>query len=99
MAQTLSGVAYIGGVCAEEKVGVAEDEPYTFSGVHTLAHELGHLLGADHDSAMDSLNISGYPSAERCSWKDGFLMSYYDHYRNRYRLSNCSKEQIQFMYK
>ncbi|KAK8762729.1 hypothetical protein V5799_026004, partial [Amblyomma americanum] len=39
---TVAGVAYVGGVCGEAKVGVGEDVPYTFHGVHTLAHELGH---------------------------------------------------------
>nr|XP_054934124.1 A disintegrin and metalloproteinase with thrombospondin motifs like [Dermacentor andersoni] len=37
------GMAYIGGACGLNKIAVFEDEPFTYSGLHTASHELGHL--------------------------------------------------------
>ncbi|XP_077493168.1 venom metalloproteinase antarease-like TfasMP_A [Amblyomma americanum] len=94
------GMTYIGGVCKEYKVAVAEDKPHTYEGVLTLAHELAHLLGADHDNASgEDANMTGYPGSQSCPWEDGYLMSYVGSGRNKHRLSNCSKEQIRFVFK
>ncbi|KAK8781424.1 hypothetical protein V5799_017235, partial [Amblyomma americanum] len=94
----IDGMAFIGGVCGEEKVGVAEDRPPTYEGVGRLAHEIAHILGANHDNTSTLKEFPGYPGAENCSSEDGYLMSYRDGGRKKYRLSNCSKDQIRFIY-
>ncbi|XP_077529500.1 venom metalloproteinase antarease TserMP_A-like isoform X2 [Haemaphysalis longicornis] len=38
----LAGQAYLCGICTTEFVGLVEDKPGSYSGIHTLAHELGH---------------------------------------------------------
>ncbi|KAL1462176.1 hypothetical protein MTO96_043180 [Rhipicephalus appendiculatus] len=37
------GIAYMSGVCTSLKAGVGEDQPRTYSGVTTMAHEISHL--------------------------------------------------------
>uniref|UniRef100_G3MKY3 Peptidase M12B domain-containing protein n=1 Tax=Amblyomma maculatum TaxID=34609 RepID=G3MKY3_AMBMU len=94
------GIAYIAGVCKDHKVSVGEDMPHTYSGVLTAAHELAHLLGADHDnSSGEYTNIPGYPGSLSCPLEDGYLMSYTGVGKKKHRLSNCSMEQIRFIYR
>lgn len=82
--QKMTGLSYVGGVCTRERVALGEDIAQSYRGVFTMAHELGHTLGAQHD-----------PVGHReCPWSAGSLMSYVDGGTNRYRLTPCSKRQI-----
>ncbi|KAK8775840.1 hypothetical protein V5799_030817 [Amblyomma americanum] len=56
-------------------------------------------LGASHDNTSALDKFPGYPGSENCSSEDGYLMSYQDGGRKKYRLSNCSKDQIRFIYR
>ncbi|XP_075727068.1 uncharacterized protein LOC119165180 isoform X3 [Rhipicephalus microplus] len=80
-----AGVAYLGQACRLYKVGIAEDDAGLFSGVHSAAHELGHLLSSHHD---------GEGSSSGCPAKDGYLMNPYTSGRNLSHFSNCSKKAI-----
>uniref|UniRef100_G3MQ15 Peptidase M12B domain-containing protein n=1 Tax=Amblyomma maculatum TaxID=34609 RepID=G3MQ15_AMBMU len=80
----VAGLAYIGGVCTRRRVGEGEDIARSYDGAHTMAHELAHLLGAQHDPKNKS----------ECSWSHGFLLSYEDGGSRKYQLSNCSMRQI-----
>uniref|UniRef100_A0A131YTR5 Reprolysin n=1 Tax=Rhipicephalus appendiculatus TaxID=34631 RepID=A0A131YTR5_RHIAP len=39
----VQGIAFLGGVCTIDKLGMGEDRKDTYSGVRITAHELGHL--------------------------------------------------------
>ncbi|XP_037524131.1 venom metalloproteinase antarease-like TtrivMP_A [Rhipicephalus sanguineus] len=82
--QRMTGLSYVGGVCTKEKIGMGEDIAQSYRGVFTMAHELGHTLGAQHDQV----------GHRECPWSAGSLMSYVDGGENRYRLTPCSKRQI-----
>ncbi|KAL3175728.1 hypothetical protein MRX96_000919 [Rhipicephalus microplus] len=43
------GRAKLGTVCTHLGLSEGEDKPYGYLGVNTIAHELGHTLGAEHD--------------------------------------------------
>lgn len=91
----IAGIAYVGGVCKERNVGIAEDIGGSYSGVLETSHEIGHLLGAAHDGSGPELGIPGHPGSYSCPEKQGYLMSYHDGGQKRYRLSNCSQNQIE----
>ncbi|XP_065310760.1 venom metalloproteinase antarease TserMP_A-like isoform X2 [Dermacentor albipictus] len=82
MVSAITGIAFRGEVCRKYRVGMGEDIPTTYSGVRTMAHELAHILGSPHD---------GSP---KCPWAEGYLMSYVDGGTKKYRLSQCSEEDI-----
>ncbi|XP_049511343.1 venom metalloproteinase antarease-like TfasMP_A [Dermacentor silvarum] len=82
----VTGIAERAGICTEENFAIGEDDPHTYNGLITMAHELGHSLGSDHDSCDD---------AKDCSARYGHLMtSINKDMRNKSRLSECSQEQI-----
>uniref|UniRef100_L7LTR9 Putative tick salivary metalloprotease n=1 Tax=Rhipicephalus pulchellus TaxID=72859 RepID=L7LTR9_RHIPC len=85
--QGLTGLAYIGKVCTKYKVGLGEDTATTYSGTHTMAHELCHLLGSPHDTTPE------------CPWEEGFMMSYVDGGLKKYRLSPCSQKSVRNIYR
>lgn len=37
------GVAIVAGICTMNFVGIIEDQPGTYKGVHSFAHEAAHL--------------------------------------------------------
>uniref|UniRef100_L7LRD9 Putative tick salivary metalloprotease n=1 Tax=Rhipicephalus pulchellus TaxID=72859 RepID=L7LRD9_RHIPC len=80
------GIAFVGTICTESKVGVGEDTATSYSGVQTIAHELCHLLGSDHDKTAE------------CPWEEGYLMSYEDGGLKNYRLSSCSEKAVRKVY-
>ncbi|XP_050048782.1 venom metalloproteinase antarease TserMP_A-like [Dermacentor andersoni] len=82
----IAGRAFIGAVCSKHGVGVGEDKATAYSGVNTMAHELGHLMGSDHDTTP------------RCPWNEGYLMSYVDGGLKKYRLSPCTEDSIRKVY-
>ncbi|XP_037517726.1 venom metalloproteinase antarease-like TtrivMP_A [Rhipicephalus sanguineus] len=78
----IRGRAKLGTVCTHLGLGEGEDKPHGYLGVNTIAHELGHTLGAEHDRSPE------------CPWKDGYLMSYEDGGLKKFRLSQCSERSI-----
>ncbi|XP_049274204.1 metalloprotease mig-17-like [Rhipicephalus sanguineus] len=93
------GVAYLGGVCSSWNAGVAEDIPQSYSGVTTMAHEIAHLLGSVHDGETPVPSMTGHPGATRCPRSEGYLMGDESPTKNVYRLSDCTKEQIQYLFR
>ncbi|XP_077494958.1 venom metalloproteinase antarease TserMP_A-like [Amblyomma americanum] len=83
--KNVAGLAFVGGVCTHARVAEGEDIAKSYDGVHTMAHELAHSVGAQHDS--QEVNAE-------CPWSKGFLMSYEDKGANKYYLSPCNKRQI-----
>nr|ABD66751.1 metalloproteinase [Rhipicephalus haemaphysaloides] len=78
----IAGRAKMSTVCTERGLGEGEDTPHAYTGVNTLAHELAHTLGSDHDETPE------------CPWADGYLMSYVDGGLRKYKLSRCSQNSI-----
>ncbi|KAL1462177.1 hypothetical protein MTO96_043180 [Rhipicephalus appendiculatus] len=93
------GIAYMSGVCTSLKAGVGEDQPRTYSGVTTMAHEISHLLGSLHDGQAPPPNMEGHPGGANCPPRDGYLMGDSMFTHNEYRLSSCTKEQIQYNFR
>ncbi|KAL3225566.1 hypothetical protein MRX96_025754 [Rhipicephalus microplus] len=82
----ITGYAKIRGACTRLKYGIGEDKPHTYSGLVTLIHEIGHLLGAYHD---------GSPEAVDCPAAYGNLMStLHRGVQNKSKLSPCTEEAI-----
>ncbi|XP_049511713.1 venom metalloproteinase antarease-like TtrivMP_A isoform X2 [Dermacentor silvarum] len=88
------GIGYVSGVCTSHFVALGEDEPGQFSGTHTFAHEIAHLLGAKHDGDGPDPDIPGHPGAVGCPWSDGYMMSYVNKGPEFHRFSPCSLSQI-----
>ncbi|XP_076359005.1 A disintegrin and metalloproteinase with thrombospondin motifs like [Tachypleus tridentatus] len=94
----LAGISFIGGACRQKlRIGVAEDEPGTYSGVKVAAHEMGHLFGVVHDGE-ETLNFNGSPGASSCPASDGYLMSPVIGGRNDYKWSTCSIKQLRHFF-
>ncbi|XP_065310707.1 venom metalloproteinase antarease TserMP_A-like [Dermacentor albipictus] len=88
------GIGFVSGVCTNHFVALGEDSPGLFSGTHTFAHEIAHLLGAKHDGDGPDPDIPGHPGAVDCPWNDGYMMSYVNKGPEYHRFSQCSLDQI-----
>ncbi|XP_065283662.1 venom metalloproteinase antarease-like TserMP_B isoform X4 [Dermacentor albipictus] len=80
--RSYDGVSNQDTVCTKYAVGLSEDTATSFLGVAVMAHELAHVLGAEHDNPP------------KCPWSEGYLMSYLDGGVKKYRLSPCTVEDI-----
>ncbi|KAL1433587.1 hypothetical protein MTO96_012419 [Rhipicephalus appendiculatus] len=79
------GLAFVGQACAYFKTGLGMDDPLTFSGLHTAAHELGHLLNSTHD---------GEGGSAKCRADYEHLMHAYEGGERNYLFSSCSVNAI-----
>ncbi|XP_075529747.1 venom metalloproteinase antarease-like TtrivMP_A [Dermacentor variabilis] len=92
------GLAFVGGVCTSSLVGIGEDNPGSYDGMHALTHEVAHLLGAAHDGDPPMTNIvPGHPGASGCPFSQGYIMSYLNTGPNYHRFSPCSVTQMQYV--
>ncbi|KAL3183745.1 hypothetical protein MRX96_033821 [Rhipicephalus microplus] len=93
------GIGYVGGLCTEHFVALGEDSAGLYTGMHTLTHECGHVLGAAHDESRPTTWIQGDPGSMKCLWKEGYIMSYVDGGVKHHHFSPCSLAQIQNLVK
>ncbi|XP_077492310.1 A disintegrin and metalloproteinase with thrombospondin motifs like [Amblyomma americanum] len=91
------GVGYVSGVCTDHYVALGEDLPGLYTGMITMTHELGHVLGAVHDGDGPYRYIRGHPGAKSCPWDDGFVMSYVNKGANHQIFSRCSLRQMAYV--
>nr|XP_037273475.1 uncharacterized protein LOC119165398 [Rhipicephalus microplus] len=89
-----AGFAYVRTVCSVHKVGIGEDSPPTFKGVHVMSHEIGHIMGCLHDGEHSPFVNDPIPGSESCPFADGYLMSYLRKNKNTYKFSACSITQM-----
>ncbi|XP_042149427.1 venom metalloproteinase antarease-like TtrivMP_A [Ixodes scapularis] len=94
-----SGYAYLSKVCTVFKVGMSEDEPRSYDGVHLFSHEIAHLLGCAHDEDPPDGTMPGHPGSQKCPWDDGYIMSYVINFKNHFKFSPCCVESIRFVAK
>lgn len=92
---TVLGIGFVGGLCTDFYVALGEDNAGLYTGMHTLTHEAGHVLGAAHDQSPPKSWITGDPGSLGCPWSDGHIMSYVDGGPKHHRFSKCSLKQIQ----
>ncbi|XP_064456879.1 venom metalloproteinase antarease TserMP_A-like [Ornithodoros turicata] len=93
----VTGLGYTGGVCSDARVSLIEDTAWSFRLVRGLAHELAHSLGCVHDGQRPATFMEGHPGAERCHWRDGYLMSYIRENNRQFEFSRCCAEQIYYV--
>ncbi|KAH3783755.1 hypothetical protein DPMN_161699 [Dreissena polymorpha] len=84
----VAGITYLSGACTYRRVSLNEVMFTTFTTISVAAHELGHNLGADHDSgdcpAASSFIMSGLSQLQP---GDAFT-------QNPWRFSTCSVNQF-----
>uniref|UniRef100_A0A131YL36 Reprolysin n=1 Tax=Rhipicephalus appendiculatus TaxID=34631 RepID=A0A131YL36_RHIAP len=82
MNKGVAGIANVGAACSTQAVAQGEDTPHAYNGAQTMAHELAHSLGSQHDETPD------------CPWSQGYLMSSVDGGTRNYQLSKCTEKSI-----
>ncbi|XP_064469740.1 venom metalloproteinase BumaMPs1-like [Ornithodoros turicata] len=92
-----TGVAYLGTLCTEHRVGIAEDIPGTYSAVRTASHEMLHIVGVLHDGVSPPSSEPGHPGARSCSATD-HIMAPRGSAKNSHVLSRCTKQQLAFFF-
>ncbi|XP_075532080.1 venom metalloproteinase antarease-like TtrivMP_A isoform X2 [Dermacentor variabilis] len=92
-----SGIGYVAGICTSHYVALGEDIPGLFTGMHTMTHEIAHVLGSVHDGSGPSSTVEGHPGAVNCPWGNGYIMSYVDNGPKHHQFSYCSLKQMQYV--
>ncbi|KAL1472654.1 hypothetical protein MTO96_039190 [Rhipicephalus appendiculatus] len=80
-APDLLGLAPIEGICSTYSVAIVKDAAGLYTGVHSMAHEMGHLFGSDHD---------GEGTSSMCPAEDGYIMTPGLEDKHSEEFSNCS---------
>ncbi|XP_037524610.1 venom metalloproteinase antarease-like TtrivMP_A isoform X2 [Rhipicephalus sanguineus] len=89
------GIGFVSSVCTASFVALGEDKPEFYTGMHTLTHELAHVLGSEHDG--EAPKSAGHPGSLACSWDVGNIMSYIDRGPSHHQFSACSLRQMQYV--
>ncbi|XP_029831984.2 venom metalloproteinase antarease-like TtrivMP_A [Ixodes scapularis] len=96
----INGVAYTGMVCVKgANVGISQEIPPLYYRFATIAHEIGHLLGSEHDGSGPTKNIPKHPGARDCEYPKKYIMKRGGPHGPPFTFSSCSEEQMQFVLK
>uniref|UniRef100_A0A6M2E8T7 Putative secreted metalloprotease n=1 Tax=Amblyomma tuberculatum TaxID=48802 RepID=A0A6M2E8T7_9ACAR len=95
----VGGYGVIGGICRELKVAMSEDRPTSFYGVYTLAHEVAHTLGCNHDGYGPEKGVPHNLGSQNCRYEDGYLMSYLMKDYRRFQFSSCCQREVKNLLK
>ena len=104
LGQPFCGIAFIGAACyyrdkerLSYNIGLGHDNG-EFSGVDAAAHEIAHLLGADHDGKASDLD--GSPGAEDCPTQDHLMAVYLREREDKSKVwSSCTIKQIKYFFR
>lgn len=102
---SVKGQAIVGGACLHHhhnnlslNLAIVEDYGLKMDGLHAMAHELGHLLGAVHDGEWPISTIAG-PGGTNCRDKLSSIMNI-DHstIKQYNQWSKCTLEQFEHFF-
>ncbi|XP_077492270.1 venom metalloproteinase antarease TserMP_A-like [Amblyomma americanum] len=89
-----AGYATLGGACTPNRSCLVKDNPKTFEGVYTVAHEALHLLGVVHEGEDAPHYLKKSPGARRCSHMVSSVMAAVKHGNGELSLSSCTQDQV-----
>ncbi|XP_064490164.1 venom metalloproteinase antarease TserMP_A-like [Ornithodoros turicata] len=94
--ESYRGFGFEGTACEYFKTGIGEDWLRRFTGVHTFAHEIAHILGCPHDGDYASTALLNAPGSRHCPWTDGYIMSYKDTGLKHFMFSQCCNDMMSY---
>ncbi|KAM7296723.1 venom metalloproteinase antarease-like TtrivMP_A [Ixodes scapularis] len=100
LSSDVNGIAIAGMVCVKGwNVGISEHEPPVYYSFTTIAHEIGHLLGSEHDGSGPLKYIPNHPGAVDCKLPNKYIMKPKVPHGPPFAFSSCSEVQMQFVLK
>ncbi|XP_075532024.1 venom metalloproteinase antarease-like TpachMP_B [Dermacentor variabilis] len=91
--EILKGMAYLGAACTPFCGALVYDDQVSMDGWNSAAHEILHLLGAEHDGVAAPKYLTNSPGAEDCPDNKQYIMTITPS-AAQLALSTCTLDQV-----